>query len=372
MIILGLDTSMAACSVAVIDSHLAIPLASSFNAMERGHAEALAPMVQQVMASAALPFSSIERIAVTIGPGTFTGVRIGLAMARGLGLARGLPVIGIDSLSAIAANEVTSDSFLLVAADARNGEVYTASFDPRRQMVGPPTLVPAKLATKDLPPSSIVIGTAAVRVIAESGRNDLVLSHSGNVPDAALFSSLAVDVKGTGNMPSPLYLRAPDAKPQAAPLRRINALKFVNATPAFASVLSTIHSEAFETGWSGKSFTELLATPGSAAVVAMEHDKPVAFTLTRQAADEAEIITVCTRPSAQRRGAAKALLFHHFTELRRAGVKHVFIEVARFNVAARALYASLGFTEAGLRRNYYKHADGSTEDAIVMRRELAS
>ena len=100
MKILALDTAMAACSVAVIDTARILPLASAYVPMERGHAEALAPMVQQAMRDSGLQFAEIDRIAVTIGPGTFTGVRIGLAMARGLGLARAIPVIGIDTLSA--------------------------------------------------------------------------------------------------------------------------------------------------------------------------------------------------------------------------------------------------------------------------------
>jgi tRNA threonylcarbamoyladenosine biosynthesis protein TsaB len=118
MKILSLDTSMAACSVAVIDTGSVPPLAEAFRAMERGHAEALAPMVAEVMQASGLEFRDLDRIAVTIGPGTFTGVRIGLSFARGAGLACGVPVIGIDSLSAISAN-ARSGLPLLVVAGAR-------------------------------------------------------------------------------------------------------------------------------------------------------------------------------------------------------------------------------------------------------------
>ena len=96
MKILSLDTAMAACSVAVVDTAHDVPLSHTFVPMERGHAEALAPMVSQVMQDAGIGFGEIDRIVVTTGPGTFTGVRIGLSLARGIGLARSIPVIGID------------------------------------------------------------------------------------------------------------------------------------------------------------------------------------------------------------------------------------------------------------------------------------
>ena len=112
MKILSFDTAMGACSAAVIDTGSRLHLASAYVQMERGHAEALPPMVAGVMKTADLRFSQIDRIAVTIGPGTFTGVRIGIAFARGLAQATGIPVVGIDTLSAIAANEAAVAAFL--------------------------------------------------------------------------------------------------------------------------------------------------------------------------------------------------------------------------------------------------------------------
>ena len=119
MLTLALDTSMAACSVCVYDAGPGLALASHHDYMDRGQAEALAPMVQETMASAGVAFKGLARIAVTIGPGTFTGVRIGLAMARGLGVALSIPVTGINSLAAIACNETAGDLPTVVAADAR-------------------------------------------------------------------------------------------------------------------------------------------------------------------------------------------------------------------------------------------------------------
>lgn len=367
MKILSLDTAMAACSVAVIDTEVPQPLAAGFVAMERGHAEALPPMVAEVMAVSGLVLSQIDRIAVTTGPGTFTGVRIGLAFARGLGLARGIPVIGLDSLTAIAANE-TRRGPLLVVSDARNDEIYAAAYDASLHPILRPHITSATAAAADMPSETLVLGTAAHAVIAASGRNDLVLSRAGSLPVAAHFARLAKDV-APGEMPSPLYLRAPDAKPQFAPLRKISVLSIEAVGLAASELLAEMHGETFDEAWSARSFAEMLATPGTEALIASEGEQPLGFLVTRRAVDEAEIITIGSRPSVQRRGVARQLLAQQMAELAAKGVRHLFLEVAASNRAAHGLYIACGFSEAGRRKGYYRRRDG-VEDAIVMRREI--
>lgn len=358
---------MAACSAAVIDTDRALPQAAAFVEMERGHAEALPPMVAEVMRLAGHDFSQIDRIAVTSGPGTFTGVRIGLAFARGLGLARGVPVIGIDSLSAIAANEQAAAP-LLVVSDARNAEIYAATFDVRRNLLRAPHVTTAEAATADISPGTYVLGTAARAVIAASGRADLVLSTAGALPVAAVFGRAAAGLE-QGSTPTPLYLRAPDAKPQSATLRRINELLIENVGETAADLLSELHVETFDDGWSAASFASMLKTPGTQAAIASGDGEPLGFIVTRCAADEAEIIAIGTRPSVQRRGVARQLLAHHAELLARGGVRQLFLEVALSNVAAQALYVRSGFSEAGRRKGYYRRGEDA-EDAIVMKREL--
>ena len=370
MKLLALDTAMAACSVAVLESGNV--LAKTFVAMERGHAEAIAPMVRDVMAEARLEFAALDRIAVTVGPGTFTGVRIGLAMARGLGSALGIPVIGIDTLSAIAANAPATGTTLLVAADARKDEVYAALFDQSGKMLEAPAVISIDACLRLLPEGPVrILGTAAEAVIAASPRGDLALSRAGDVPDAANFGRHGFGLPSPGTMPVPLYLRSSDARPQEPSQRRALAISVRAATGAEAEILATLHAECFDNPWCAGEFAKLMAMPGAAANLALDAGEPVGFILTRMAAGEAEIITIGTRPFAQRRGVAKALVNHQFTDLKRKGVRTCFIEVAASNLGARALYASCGFIEAGTRRAYYERTGGPREDAIVMRRELA-
>ena len=368
MKILSLDTAMAACSVAVVDTDEPLPLAAAFVAMERGHAEALAPMTAEVLKAAGLTLSAIDRIAVTTGPGTFTGVRIGLSFAKGLALARGLPVIGIDSLSAIAANE-RADAPLLVVADARNGEVYAASFDAARRLAAGPRVTSAAGAVANMPEGSLVLGTAAKAVVEATGRTDLRLSSAEALPVAANFARLAATAH-PGAAPAPLYLRAPDAKPQPLAQRPAPSFSFEAATLMAAPLLASLHAEAFAEGWGAPALHDLLSMPGAAAVIASEGDAPVGFILTRRAADEAEIITIATRPAMRRRGVARQLLARQISQLAGEGVRQLFLEVATSNTAALGLYESAGFREAGRRRGYYRRGDDA-EDAIVMRRGLA-
>lgn len=368
MKILSLDTAMAACSAAVVDTGRPAPLAEAFAAMDRGHAEALPPMVAEVMQRAGLSYAQLDRIAVTIGPGSFTGVRIGLSFARGLGLALGIPVVGIDSLSAIAANEA-AELDLLVACEARNGEVYAAVFDGGRRLVVPPCLVTMEAAAQLLPEGGLALGTAA-RLLLDAGGNRIAsLSAAVGLPVAARFAKLA-EALPAAKMPGPLYLRAPDATPSSAPLRQLGALVISPAGHEACGVLAELHGEAFDDGWTQQDFSELLNTPGTMSLLALHAGEPVGFLLTRSAADEAEIITIGTRPAMQRRGVGRQLLEHHLATLGEAGVRQLFLEVAASNVAALTLYGALGFRDVGRRKAYYRR-HGEAEDAILMRREIS-
>ena len=129
-------------------------LGSRHEFMDRGQAEALAPMVQETMVLAGVAFKDLARIAVTTGPGTFTGVRIGLAMARGLGVALNIPITGINSLAAIACNETAGDLPIVVAVDARANEIYFATYDQSGHELTAPAIVTLADAHKFMPSSS--------------------------------------------------------------------------------------------------------------------------------------------------------------------------------------------------------------------------
>jgi tRNA threonylcarbamoyl adenosine modification protein YeaZ len=140
MRILAIDTSCGAASVAVVEGGRAGPLAVISRPMARGHAEALPLMVEEAMRGIEGGFPSLARIAVAMGPGSFTGIRVGLAMARAMGVALAIPVVGVSTLAAFAAPLLSEPRTGIIAAtiDARHGSVYFQLFETSGRPLGPP------------------------------------------------------------------------------------------------------------------------------------------------------------------------------------------------------------------------------------------
>jgi len=222
MRVLAIDTALAACSAAVLDTeHNGGIVASESLPMVRGHAEALLPLLQRVMQAAGLTFPDIDRIAVTTGPGSCTGLRVGIAAARGIALAADKPAVGVSTLSAYAAPHVADDErFPVVAAiDARHSHVYLQVFAPGGRSFTAPRLAPLHEAVKAAAETSSCIAGSAARLVAEA------LSARGLTP-VAVDASPAPDIGWVARMGAvvppeqaplkPQYLRAPDAQPQNA------------------------------------------------------------------------------------------------------------------------------------------------------------
>src|SRR3978361_1861901 len=126
MLILAIDTALEACAAGVLDTDAGELIAMESLAMKRGHAEALMPLIGRVMKDSGIAFATLDRIAVTTGPGSFTGLRVGLSAARGIALAANKPVVGLTTLTAYAAPVVreTCEPPIISAIDARHDHVY--------------------------------------------------------------------------------------------------------------------------------------------------------------------------------------------------------------------------------------------------------
>jgi len=208
MKVLAFDCSGAACSAAVVVDDR--PAAQRFVLMERGHAEALLPMIESVLREAALSPAGLDLLAVTIGPGSFTGLRIGLAAARGLALARRLPAIGVASFDAIVAEGGAAQP-LFIALESKRAELFLA----RRDRADPrlPALVPAEEWAKILPPGPCCLaGDGAARLAAALERRDLTVLPGHGRPDPVELARLGAQRWQAGDRTTlmPLYLRAPD------------------------------------------------------------------------------------------------------------------------------------------------------------------
>jgi tRNA threonylcarbamoyladenosine biosynthesis protein TsaB len=217
MKILAVDTALGACSAAILEDHDV--LAHRFVAMDRGHAEAIAPMVEDAMRESGLTFAALDRLAVTTGPGTFTGQRVGLAFMRGLRVALKRPLIGITTLEAMCAAAVAEVGTPYGAAihDARRGEAYLSVVSASATRL-PPSLVVLEDAAEKI--SALIAGpvalagTGAEFVAGKIGTTARITSI--RQPDALWVARLALPAPQTSDAPHPLYLRAPDAKLPAA------------------------------------------------------------------------------------------------------------------------------------------------------------
>lgn len=208
MIVLGLDTAVGACSVAVLAD--GEPLAAFSEPMLRGHQERLALMAHEAMTQAGMDFRALDRIGVTVGPGSFTGLRVGLAFAKGLGLALARPVTGVGTLEALAASESGAD-LTVAAIDARRGQIYLQAFSGGRALMAPDVL-------------PLEVAAARLAELRPVGRVDIVGSGAplleGLVSGARILPRAAPDPVALARLAEakpltparPLYLRAPDTK----------------------------------------------------------------------------------------------------------------------------------------------------------------
>ncbi|MEP7030978.1 MAG: tRNA (adenosine(37)-N6)-threonylcarbamoyltransferase complex dimerization subunit type 1 TsaB [Pseudolabrys sp.] len=226
MRVLAIDTALEACSAAVLDTERGSIVAQESLPMARGHAEALIPLIARVMDIAQLTFSEIDRIAVTTGPGSFTGLRVGISAARGIALASGKPAIGLSTLAAYAAPFIAGDDTLPVVSviDARHDHVYLQMFGPGGRTIVAPRIVPLREAIRFAATGAPrLIGTAA-NILATAwpiAERPPSAVEQRSAPDIAWVARLGAAAAETGSPPKPLYLRAPDAQPtHAAQLAR--------------------------------------------------------------------------------------------------------------------------------------------------------
>jgi len=221
MRVLAIDTALEACSVAVLDTERGTIVAHESLPMVRGHAEALLPMVARVLDRAAVEFAALDRIAVTTGPGSFTGLRVGISAARGIALAAGKPAVGLSTLAAFAAPFIAADDTLpvVVAIDARHDHVYCQVFGPGGRTLVTPRLVPLREALRAAATGAPRLTGTAANMLAAAwppGERAPTSVAQLQAPDIDWVARLGAAAAVTGQPPKPLYLRAPDAQPQNA------------------------------------------------------------------------------------------------------------------------------------------------------------
>jgi len=220
MRVLSIDTALAVCAAAVLDTARPGIRARESLPMLRGHAEALMPLIARVMHAAQLEFSDLDRIAVTVGPGSFTGLRVGIAAARGIALAAAKPAVGLSTLAAYAAPLIAKDDKVPVVAaiDARHDQVYLQIFGSGGHTVIAPRIAPIDEAVRAANLGAVrIVGSAAEQVAAAwpTGQPQPSLVEARAAPEIDWVARLGAASVGSAP-PKPLYLKAADAHPQQA------------------------------------------------------------------------------------------------------------------------------------------------------------
>ena len=218
MLILAIDTALDACAAAVLDTEAGKLIAWESQSMKRGHAEALMPLIGRVIAASGTAFASLGRIAVTTGPGSFTGLRVGLSAARGIALAANIPVVGVTTLAAYAAPVVTQNAEhpVISVIDARHDQVYLQVVSGNGSALVRPRVAPMEEALEACRfGAPYVVGNAA-GLLGERWPSQAVPPAGVDMqpaPDIAWVGWLGAAVSPNTAPARPFYLRAPDAKP---------------------------------------------------------------------------------------------------------------------------------------------------------------
>lgn len=210
MRVLVIDTALGLCTAGVFEVGETVrTLGLRSEPMTKGHSERLGGLARDAVADAG-GFGVVDRIAVTVGPGSFTGLRVGLAFAQGLGAALDRPVVGVSTLDALAASVEAADVASLI--DARRGQVYARFWRDGVADEAPAALSLEQAAERiaALSPGAVLVGSGA-GLFSDSAPDPVVPDLAGPSPEA--IAGLAAALDPTAAPPSPLYLRLPDATP---------------------------------------------------------------------------------------------------------------------------------------------------------------
>jgi tRNA threonylcarbamoyladenosine biosynthesis protein TsaB len=223
MIIPAIDTALDACSAAVLDTAASKVIALESQPMKRGHAEALMPLIARVMKESGVAFTSLDRIAVTSGPGSFTGLRVGLSAARGIALAAGKPVVGVTTLTAYAAPVVAENGEhpIISAIDARHDHVYFQVVSGDGSPLVKPNVAPIAEAIEAAQFGAPHLVGNAAKILADRWPAEAAPPFKVDIqpaPDINWVAWVGAAVSPEAAPARPFYLRAPDAKPPANPL----------------------------------------------------------------------------------------------------------------------------------------------------------
>ena len=380
MRVLAIDSSGLTATVAVVEDEQTIT-EYTVN-YKKTHSQTLLPMIDEVKKMIDLDLSSIDAIAVSGGPGSFTGLRIGSATAKGLGLALGKPLIHVPTVDALAYNVYGCGDLICPIMDARRKQVYTGLYSFSHEVmqvlcpqcvVGIDEIV-AKINENNAPVVFLGDGVPVYRQMLEEG---LEVPYSFapsymNRQRAAVVGALGIAYYYAGKYETakahkPDYLRVSQAERERAQREKEAKTEVREMTIEDGAVVAEIEHQSFSDAWSEKAILETLEQNNSVCFVAEKAGKRVGYLLGYTAVDEVEIARIAVIDEMKRQGVGHALMLALKAWSKEHQIAKVLLDVRESNQAAGAFYAREGFINDGVRKAFYQDPK---EDAVLMSLEI--
>lgn len=390
MRVLAIDSSGMTATVAVVEDTQTI--AEYTVNFKKTHSQTLLPMIDTMGKMIELELKSIDAIAVAGGPGSFTGLRIGSATAKGLGLALEKPLIHVPTVDGLAYNLYGCQDIICPIMDARRKQVYTGMYTfARRELEGSKEteLVLDVLEAQNASPIEELIERLNIHgrpvvflgdgvpvyqdVIKEKMRVLFSFAPaSANRQRAAVVGALGIQYYKEGKFETamehqPDYLRVSQAERERAEKERKAVVSIRQMKVEDAAAIAEMEHQTFSDAWSEKAILDTLRNPKTICLVAEKIGKIVGYCIVYTADDEADIARIAVLKESRRFGIASELIHALDVICWENQIQIIMLDVRVSNDGARAFYEKHGFTQDGIRENYYKNP---IEDAILMSRAV--
>ena len=390
MKVLAIDSSGMTATVAVVEDTQTI--AEYTVNFKKTHSQTLLPMIDTMGKMIELDLKSIDAIAVAGGPGSFTGLRIGSATAKGLGLALEKPLIHVPTVDGLAYNLYGCQDIICPIMDARRKQVYTGMYTfARREVEGSKEteLVLDVLEAQNASPIDELIERLNIHgrpvvflgdgvpvyqdVIREKMRVPFSFAPaSANRQRAAVVGALGIQYYKEGKFETamehqPDYLRVSQAERERAEKERKAVVSIRQMKVEDAAAIAEMEHQTFSDAWSEKAILDTLRNPKTICLVAEKIGKIVGYCIVYTADDEADIARIAVLKESRRFGIASELIHALDVICWENQIQIIMLDVRVSNDGARTFYEKHGFTQDGIRENYYKNP---IEDAILMSRAV--
>lgn len=394
MRVLAIDSSGLTATVAVVEETQTV--AEYTINYKKTHSQTLLPMIDEVVKMTELDLGTIDAIAVAGGMGSFTGLRIGSATAKGLGLALNKPLIHVPTVDGLAYNVFGCEDIICPIMDARRNQVYTGIYtfskkagekegrnlvEPVFQVIKMQMAVSIEELAERLNRyrRPVVFLGDGVPVYENVLAEKLTVPYSFapaymNRQRAAVVGTLAIQYYKSGKFETaeehrPDYLRVSQAERERAQREKEAEIIVRELKVEDSAAVAEMEQQIFSDSWSEKSVLETVQQKQSVCFAAEKAGHLLGYLLAYHAADEAEIARIAVQKEARRQGAAGKLMqaLEHYCEEHK--MEKLLLDVRESNEAARSFYTKNGFVEDGIRQGFYVNP---SEDAVLMSRQLGA